>query len=128
MTKRKRDWNRVKRSRNRLPRIPVIYRSTYKDAGGNFVAECLIVHEKKKFCFWCTAPPEKEMAWRDVHSMLVDDRLWPELPIGFERFRPLRKPGKLVSHQAKQVAFAVLKELREKLRYETKQLSLFPED
>lgn len=128
MTERKRDWSRIKGYRNPLPRVPVIYRGVYDDSNGNLVAECLVVHGRRKFCFWCTAPPEKEMSWRDVHGMLVDDRVWPDLPRGFERLRPLRTPGKLTSHQAKSTAFAVLKELRANELFRREQPSLFPED
>lgn len=128
MTKAKRDWGRIKGFRDPLPRVPVIYRGTYLDENDKFVAECLVVHGRRKFCFWCTAPPEKEISWRDVHGMLVDDRVWPELPLGFERLRPLRKPGKVVSHQAKQTAFAVIRELRNKELSRREQPSLFPEN
>lgn len=127
MTNRKRNWNRIKGFRDPLPRVPVIYRGSY-ESDGKLVTECIVVHEKRKFCFWCTAPLEKETSWRDVHGMLVDDRVWPELPMGFERLRQLRKPGKLVSYQAKRTAFAVLKELRERELFRRAQPSLFPEE
>ncbi|MBI5457377.1 hypothetical protein HY971_01485 [Candidatus Kaiserbacteria bacterium] len=117
----------VKGFRDPPPPIPVIYRGTHEDAEGNLVAECLVVHGKRKFCFWCSQPLGEKTAWSEVHGMVVDDRILPELPRGFEKLRPLRKPGKFVSYQAKRAAFAVLREVRSKEHFRRTHPSLFPE-
>ena len=128
MSTKKRDWKRIKGFRDPLPRVPVIYRGTYEDANGRVIAECVLVHGKRKFSFWCSQPLEEATSWSKVHGMVVDDRLLPELPHGFEKLRPLRKPDRHVSYQAKQTAFAVLKEVRAKEHFRRTQPSLFPED
>ena len=128
MTNKKRDWKRIKGFRDPLARVPVIYRGAYEDDAGNVVAECLVVHGKRKFCFWCSQPLQEATVWKKVHGMLVDDRVFPELPRGFEKLRPLRQPGKTVSHQAKRTAFAVLREVRSKEHFRRTHPSLFPED
>jgi hypothetical protein len=115
---RKRNWKRIKGYRKKSPAMPVL------------IAEpnvCQVFHNKRKFEFWTDLPLDQELTWHSVHGMMVDDRVRPPLPQGFNPMRPLRKPDRQTPHQAKVTAFAVLKDQRERARFLRDHPSLFPD-
>ena len=115
MTKHKRNWNKIKGYRDPSPAMPVLIAKP---------DECVLVHNGKKLSFRCDLPLDEEPTWESVHGKLIDDRVRPPLPQGFEPLRPLKKPNWRTFYEAKKTAFAVLKQQRKKA-HSSNQFELF---
>lgn len=116
--KRARDWRKIKGFRKKNPQIPVLA------ATPNL---CQVFHSGCVFEFWTDKLPNEELTWESVHGAIVDKRVSPPLPLGFNPLHPLKKPDRKALHEAKKVAFAVLKQQRERIRTECNNPLLFPD-